>query len=338
MCLPSWMLDRTRPDGIPCIATEESMGAQVDGKRKHAVLRRASRYGGCSRCMRSQLNRGHFVRHAVGSFARVLEELMANDAIAAKPGLLQPIDPRAKVLGLLGLLVIATLVHHLMTLALLYGLCLLLAALSAIPPRRLLRVWLAIPLFSAAIMLPAMLNIVTPGHPLLTLRHFTGASFGPWRLPPALTITDAGLYAAGRFILRTAVCVTLALLLTVTTHSNRLFRGLRALGVPMLFVMLLSMMERYLSVFLRTAEEIHLAKISRSITVGTLRQEQAWVAAGMGALFRRTQSLGNAVYLAMVSRGYRGEIYLLDEPRWQLTDWAFLMIAAGSAVAMLIMG
>ena len=33
----------------------------------------------------------------------------------------------------------------------------------------------------------------------------------------------------------------------------------------MLFVMLLSMMERYLTVFVRAAEEIHLAKISRSI-------------------------------------------------------------------------
>jgi cobalt/nickel transport system permease protein len=278
------------------------------------------------------------VRHAVGSFASLLEELLANDAIAAKPGLLQQIDPRAKVIGLIGLVVVTTLVHQLTTLALTYGLCLLLAALSAIPLRRMLRVWLAIPLFSAAIMLPALLNVVTPGHPVVTLWHFAAPHFGPWRVPPTLAITDGGIFVALRFVLRTAVCVTLALLLTTSTQTHRLFRGLRALGVPMLFVMLLSMMERYLTVFVRAAEEIHLAKISRSITVTGIRQEQAWVAAGMGALFRRTQSLGLAVYLAMVSRGYTGEIHVLDEPRWKDTDWAFLMIAVGSAVVMLIVG
>ena len=62
-------------------------------------------------------------------------------------------------------------------------------------------------------MLPALLNVVTPGHPLLTLWHFSAPHFGPWRVPPTLTITDGGVFVAVRFILRTAVCVTLALLL-----------------------------------------------------------------------------------------------------------------------------
>ena len=318
MCLPPWMLDRTRPDDEPIVLPDgESLFCTRSTTRaiRHSV-----------------------VRHAVGSFARLLEELLANDVIAAQPGLLQQIDPRAKVIGLIGLIVVVTLVHQLTTLALTYGLCLLLAALSAIPARRILHVWLAIPLFSAAIMLPALLDVVTPGHPVVTLWHVAALSLGPWRLPSTLTITDNGIFLALRFILRTAVCVTLVLLLTTSTRSHRLFRGLRALGVPVLFIMLLSMMERYLTLFIRAAEEIHLAKISRSIIVGTVRQEQAWVAAGMGALFRRTQSLGNAVYLAMVSRGYTGEVYLLNEPRWQITDWAFLMIAAGSAVVLLMVG
>lgn len=310
MPLPPWMLDRATFDGdAPC-----PVNAPRPPRGRNAL------------------------RRAVGSLAHLLEEMLANEEIARRPGLLQMVDARAKVLGLIGLIVVVTLVHNLTTLALAYALCLLLAGLSCIPVRRLMRTWLVIPLFSAAIMLPALLNVVTPGHPLLTLWHFSGAYLGPWHVPPALTITDVGVYVAGRFILRTAVCVTLALLLTATTRTNRLFRGLRALGVPMLFVMLLGMMERYLTVFIRAAEEIHLAKISRSITTGTVRQEQAWVAAGMGALFRRTQSLGTAVYLAMVSRGYTGETYLLDEPLWQLTDWAFLMIAAGSAAVLLIVG
>ncbi|HEY3328825.1 MAG TPA: cobalt ECF transporter T component CbiQ [Capsulimonadaceae bacterium] len=277
--------------------------------------------------------RRNVVRHAVGSFARLVEELAANNDIASAPGLLQQVDPRAKVVGLIGLIVVVTLLHNIATLAIAYTACIALAAASRIPARRFARAWLAIPLFSAAVVLPAALNIVTPGHPLLTLWRFEAG-----HVPATLDVTDNGLYVAARFILRTAVCVTLALLLTATTHSNRLFRGLRALGVPMLFVTLLSMMERYLVVFVRAAEEIHLAKISRSITVGNTRQEQAWVASGMGALFRRTQSLGNDVHLAMVSRGYTGEVYLLDEPQWRVTDWAFLLVIAGTVIVLVVIG
>ena len=313
MPLPEWMLTRATVETAP-----DSSAAFADTPRR----------------ARGQ----HFMRQAVGNLAHLLEEMLTNEEIARRAGLLQMVDARAKVLGLLGLLVIVTLLHYLPSLCLAYALCLLLALLSRVPLRRLAGVWLAVPFFSAMIILPAALNIVTPGHPLATLWHFSSPHLGPWSVPRRLTVTDAGLLLAARFVLRTAVCVTLALLLTATTPANRLFRGLRALGVPVLFVMLLGMMARYLSVFLRAAEEIHLAKISRSITLGTLRQEQAWVAAGMGALSRRTQAMGNAVYLAMLSRGYTGEIYLLDDPRWRLPDTAFLMIAVGSAVLLLAMG
>jgi cobalt/nickel transport system permease protein len=244
-------------------------------------------------------------RRAAGSFAGLLADMLSNEETAARPDLLQGIDARAKVLCILVLIVTATLLHGLFVLAALYALCLTLAIISHIPARRLARVWLVVPLFSLAIMLPATLNLVTPGSALLTLH----------RANPFVAVTDAGLIVAGRFVLRTAVCVSLVLLLTATTRPDRLFRGLRALGVPKVFVMLLTMMERYLWVLARAAEEIHLAKMSRSITQGSLREEQAWVAAGMGSLFRRTRALGNEVHLAMISRGYTGEVYLLGDKR-----------------------
>jgi cobalt/nickel transport system permease protein len=278
------------------------------------------------------------LRQAISSLAHVLEEMLNNEAIASQNGFLQMVDPRAKVISIFALIIIVTLIHNITTLIIAFTLCLLMAMSSKIPQRRLWRTWLAVPLFSTAIVLPAMLNIVTPGITVFTLCHFNATHFGNLPLPPTLTITDTGIYVAIRFVLRISVCITLALLLTATTKSNRLFHGLRAFGVPKLFVMLLSMMQRYLTVFIRAAEEIHLAKISRSITSDPLRQEQAWVAAGMGSLFRRTQSLSNAVHLAMVSRGYTGDIYLLDEPKWQTSDWGFIMIMTGFAAILLVMG
>ncbi len=150
-------------------------------------------------------------------------------------------------------------------------------------------------------------------------------------------MTDAGLYVAARLIVRILACATCTLLLVNTTRPARLFHGLRGIGAPKLAVMLLAMMVRYLAVVARAAEEIHLAKLSRTLLPGTLRQEQAWVAAGMGALFRRTHALGEDVYLAMLARGYTGEATLLETSRPNWREWVFLaaMAAVGTGVWLL---
>ena len=100
------------------------------------------------------------------------------------------------------------------------------------------------------------------------------------------------------------------------------------IGIPKIFVTLLTMMERYLGVISRSAEEIHLAKLSRTIQSGSLRQEHNWAAAGIGSLFRRSQSLGHQVYMAMISRGYTGEIYTLADDKWKKLDFLFMALCA----------
>jgi len=229
--------------------------------------------------------------------------MLSSEETASLPGFLQRLDPRVKLISLSALIVTATLFRSIGALAAVYAVSVILAALSRIPVRRLAHIWLIAPLFSAAILVPSVLNLVTPGHPVFVLRSSN----------PAVTVTDAGLVVAARAALRVATCVSLALLLTATTRPERLFRALRALGVPVVFVMLLAMMERYLWVLAWAAEEIHVAKVSRSISNGSIREEQAWVAAGMGSLFRRTRTLGQEVYLAMISRGYTGEVHLFNE-------------------------
>lgn len=274
------------------------------------------------------------LRRAIAGIASTVADLASARDLAEAAGVLQGIDARAKVIGLVALVFTATLVHRPATLAVAYIAVLAAAVASRIPFGRLMRALLAVPLFSAAIVLPATLNIVTPGSPVYVLWRSTHWAIGPIHLPDYVAITAPGLYVAGRFVLRIAVCVTLAVLLTATTRSENLFRGLRGVGVPRLFVMLLGMMQRYLVVLLRVAEEIHIAKRSRSITAGTLREEQAWVGAGVGTLFRRTQALGDDIYLAMLSRGYTGEVHLLDDPALRGKDVAFLAVCLIAAALM----
>jgi energy-coupling factor transporter transmembrane protein EcfT len=53
------------------------------------------------------------------------------------------------------------------------------------------------------------------------------------------------------------------------------------------------------------------------------RGEQRRIAiASTGALLSRTFQLSGEVYLAMQARGFRGEVYILDDFRMQTLDWA----------------
>ena len=235
------------------------------------------------------------------------------------------VEPRAKVLGVFLLVFGSTLLHTLWSLGALLAVVLLLALSIRLPARRLARVWLGVPLFSLAIILPAATNLVTPGAAVLTLWHFGHAvRIGPWILPEAITVTSSGLTVAGRFLLRSTDCITLSYLLVATTEPAILLNGLRRLGMPKVFGMVLTMAQRYLAVILRAAEEIHLAKLSRTVTAGPLRSEQRWVASGIGMLFRRTHKLAQEIHCAMISRGYDGDLQLRSRSGLRKSDLVWL--------------
>jgi cobalt ECF transporter T component CbiQ len=238
---------------------------------------------------------------------------------------LSDIEPRAKIIGILVMVFGVTLLKDLLPLAILLCLTVMLAVSSKLTLRRMVRLWLGVPLFSAAFILPAVLNIVTPGSAALTLRQFgENAWLGAWHLPSSLTVTSPGLVIAARFILRSIDCITLAAILVSSTESSVMINALRRMGMPRVFGMTLAMMQRYMALILRTAEEIHLAKISRTISSKSVRNEQRWVAAGIGTLFGRTHRLAEEVRQAMVSRGYDGDLQLGSVPSLRLPDFIWI--------------
>ena len=267
--------------------------------------------------------RSSSARRALSSFTRLLERMLALDACGG--GFLQSVDARAKLIGFAGLLVAVSFVHTPLALAACLAGCLVCATVSRVPVRRFLD-WLPAPvLFTAVIAAPATLNLITEGRPVLAL-------------PYGLAVTDSGLFTAGRLVLRVTACVSVVALLALTTRRHRLLQGLRGLGVPRVFVVVLTMMERYLEVIVRAAEQVHLSRISRTVSPRGLRDEHAWVAAGMGSLFRRSRSLAESVHLAMIARGFTGDHHTLSEDRFGVREVAFLVGIAGFAGLLLILG
>jgi len=239
-------------------------------------------------------------------------------------GWLASCDARAKIVAALVLVVAASVLHSLPAVAAAAGLGLVITMAAGLRGRKLMPLWLGVPLFTAAIALPACLTLVTPGVPLLVLWQGGGRE---------LTLTLPGVIVAARFFLRAVACVALTLTLTGTTAPAALVSGLRRLGLPKVFGMVLTMMQRYLVLVLRTAEELHLARLSRGYGVETVRQGQRWAAAGMGIVLLSSLRLAEGVHSAMTARGYDGDIQTLHAPRWTARDAAVaalaLVLAAG---------
>ncbi|MDH4099498.1 MAG: cobalt ECF transporter T component CbiQ [Nitrospirota bacterium] len=259
-------------------------------------------------------------------------------------GLFQAVDPRVRILSILLLIVAASFARTPLSLVILCLMGAILAAFSRISlGGYLARVWLVVPLFTAAIALPAMLNVITPGTALVTLFSFSGPiTFGPVHLPEAITVTREGLIVALMLVLRAGASLSMVMLVMGTTPWHDLLRALRALKIPSPFLMILSMAYRYLFVLVVAVEEMCLARKSRGIDEASLASSsgsgdsgRGWVASRMGALYRKSRVLGEEVGHAMISRGFRGEVRSLPVYRFSGADlvWSACSLIIAVAVA-----
>lgn len=265
----------------------------------------------------------------------VVQQSLFSDAHAKIPGLLQAVDPRIKIVTVLFLLVMISLLHTPAALLFLSLTAVGIAVLSRIGPLFFIsRVWLVVPFFSAAVVLPSILNIFTPGDPLFVLlRLDQERSLGPLVIPSEVAVTAEGIRTALLFVLRVGASVSFAVLLALTTPWNRIFAALRSLGVPRMFVMTLSMTERYLFVFLRLIQDMYLARMSRTIRPLSVRQERSWTASRIGVAFRRSVDMSEDVHKAMLSRGFQGDFPAMDRlhlsPRDLVWTISVLLLAIG---------
>ncbi len=255
------------------------------------------------------MSQTRFLDKTLLAVANVAEQSLFSEAYALRRGFLQSLDIRIKLVTFLYILVIISFIHRPQAIWLLYGLSLVLAVLSRLSLVFFLkRVWLFVPLFSAAVVLPALLNIVTPGDPVWVLVKFGRAcSWGPYTIPSELSVTRQGLWGGIVFVSRVAASVSFAVLFTLTTKWGEVFSGLRSLFVPRVFVVTLGMTYRYLFVFLRLIQDMYRARKSRTIRPLSPAAERNWIASRIGATFKKSADMSEDIYKAMLSRGFHGE-------------------------------
>lgn len=125
--------------------------------------------------------------------------------------------------------------------------------------------------------------------------------------------TEPGLEFFTTILAKSWVCVTAASVLTATTPELELLGALHTLRVPAVLVAIISLMYRYIFVLGEEVQRMLRARTARSAAVGPNSGGsipwRARVAGGMaGSLFLRSYDRGERIYLAMLARGYDGQV------------------------------
>ncbi len=253
------------------------------------------------------------VERSLASFVEALEHAFYAEELAKKNGLLQKLDPRVKIAAVLPLIVVAALARRLWVIVALFAAAVVLALLSKVPLATLAkRVWLGVLTFTGFISFPAL--FLTPGQAIYTL--------------PLLgwTVTEQGLRAAMYLIMRAETAATFSVLLVLCTSWSNVLKALRVLRLPVVLVVILGMTYRYIFLLLRNAHDMFMSRKSRMVGHLDGREQRRAATASAGVLMSRTIQLSGDVYLAMRSRGFQGEVYVLDEFQTHWFDWAMLAV------------
>jgi cobalt/nickel transport system permease protein len=266
------------------------------------------------------LSQEGFLNRNIAGLSSALESVILNEELAHTRGLLQSLDARVKLSTFILLSVIVGLARSVWILGSILALVLVLDLLARIRPAFFIkRVLLFLP-FTAIIALPAL--FITPGDALL-------------QVGSRVIITVQGAHTAGFLLLRVLDSISFGMLLILTTPWNNILLALRWFRLPAVMIDILGMTYRYIFLLLHTTNSMFLARQSRSLGTFSGAENRRWLARTMASTMSKAQHLSEEVYLAMLSRGYQGEIYSLNRLAFRNRDFLWLAVALLMAAALL---
>lgn len=136
-----------------------------------------------------------------------------------------------------------------------------------------------------------------------------------------LSLSLAGLWAAWNILAKATLGVIASILLASTTEPRAMLLGAQRLRLPALLVQIATFMLRYMDVIVDEMRRMRVARESRGFVARDLRQVPV-IARSAGALFIRSYERGERVHLAMLSRGYSGQMPIMGEVSASARQWA----------------
>ena len=116
-----------------------------------------------------------------------------------------------------------------------------------------------------------------------------------------------GLLAGTSIVVKGTLGVLAAVILSTTTTAREILRGLERLKLPAVMVQIASFMLRYINVISDEMERMKVARESRGFIATGIKHWKV-IATSAAALFIRSYERGERVHLAMLSRGFDGNL------------------------------
>lgn len=270
----------------------------------------------CSYCAAGS-GRG-FIEKNVEAMASFLKEVLEPEDSSNKRGLLQAIEPRARLFGALLFIVSAALFNGVLSSIALLFMVAAMSIASRINVIILFRRTLPVLVFTLFLVLPTMFNFITPGTVIVNIFSLGGFD---------LYISREGLENISVFLLRVAAMASMLSLFILTTGYPDIFRALMGFPIPNFFVTVLSMTFRYILVLIKVAEGSHLARKARTITSLTLKEGRGWLASQLWLIMQRSMEIAEGVSLAMAARGFTGEVKTMSSFKMRWRDYIWIGFA-----------
>lgn len=185
----------------------------------------------------------------------------------------------------------------------------------------------------------ADLSYINSAKRLLMLLPFGGAIivFQPFIQPGNiiwsyswLHITDFGLNWAILLLVRMIVCLTAIIIYSSTTSLQEMASSFRKLKMPRDLAMILSIMVRFLFLFVDELVAIRKSQKSRNFNIHSKNTTYKWrvkqVGYTIGMIFLKSYEQGERVHKSMVSRGFSDTSEMFDEKKSpEKSDYVFII-------------
>jgi energy-coupling factor transporter transmembrane protein EcfT len=263
-----------------------------------------------------------FIEKGIHHLAEVIKSGYIQWDTASMDGFFQRIDARIKVLFLLLFTIIISLKKEIMPEVMIGSFVFVLTLISRLNIFSFYkRVLFLAFFFGFLIALPSAFNVITKGEIIFPVIQFSNAHhFWIYQIPREVGITREGINVASMLTLRVMNSLSVAFLVLHTTPFPDIIKALKVMKVPDSFLMVITLSYKYIFIFAKIVEDMHLAKKGRMVTQVSGADARNWAAGRIVFVFKKTRLRCEEIFKAMLSKGFSEDIKFYDARKLNSRD------------------
>jgi cobalt/nickel transport system permease protein len=269
--------------------------------------------------------------------ASALKSIYLQAENASEENLIQKINPNIKLVLLIYVILIISITRHFETQIIIATFIFLLYVVARLKILDVYKkIFLLAAIFGFIIVLPASLNIITPGKIIFNIISFEKPlHLWIYNIPDNVGFTENGLKVVLLVFLRVLNSVSFVMLIIFTTSFPSFIKSFKILGVPDTFLMIISLAYKYIFILSRTIEEVYFALKSRLSGNIKNRRIRELISGRIFFIFKKSMTIYENTYFAMVSRGYEGKVVLHSHNKLTVIDFVTLIIIIASGLVII---